>query len=250
MDMVNPLAAYREGWDTSQGLFDTRTQRQAGNALAQGDYRGGANALLQGGMLKDGMDVQAFDQKRQAQTQEQERAMQEQAKAAQVQSLKTMLGGAQSLLQAPPEQRAEVYRTSVRPLLEQQGVPPELLAKFDTSGLTDQELQPFVTTLGGELQKPEWQIVNPGNGQQAYAVDKADPSNFRPVGPEGRQKAEVVEGPDGLYERQGDGSWKQVAKFGAAPKVFAPRAPRGGGGGGRGGVGGANYGSDPSGPQW
>jgi hypothetical protein len=124
-----------------------------------------------------------------------------------------------------------------------------LLARFDTSGFTDQELQPFVTTLGGELQKPEWQIVNPGGGQQAYAVDKGDPSNFRPVGPEGRQKAEVVEGPDGLYERQADGSWKQVAKFGAAPKVFAPRAPRGGGGGAAPPAGGRSYGSGAT-PQW
>jgi hypothetical protein len=235
MEMVNPLAAFREGQMIAQGLFDQRTQRQAGNALAQGDYQGGANALIRGGMIEQGQGILQYDQKNRQMQAEQERAMQEQAKAAQVQSLKTMLGGAQSLLQAPPEQRAEVYRTSVRPLLKQQGVPPELLAKFDTSGLTDQELQPFVTTLGGELQKTEWQIVNPGGGQQAYAVDKADPSNFRPVGPvgpEGRQKAEVVEGPDGLYERQADGSWKQVAKFGAAPKVFAPRAPRGSGRGG------------------
>ncbi len=41
-----------------------------------------------------------------------------------------------------------------------------------------------------------------------------------------------IEGPDGIYERQTDGSWKKVAKFGAAPKVFAPqRAPGGGSGG-------------------
>lgn len=233
MEMVNPLAAFREGWQTTQGLFDARTQRQAGNALAGGDYRGGANALLQGGMLDEGMQVQAIDQKRQIAAQEQQRAEQEAARGAQVQSLKTMLGGAQSLLQAPPEQRAAIYQAQVRPLLQQQGVPDELLAQFDRSTFTDQELQPFVTTLGGELEKPEWQIVNPGGGQQAYAVDKRDPSTFRPVGPEGRQKAEVVEGPDGLYERQADGSWKQVAKFGAAPKVFAPR----GGGRGRGGGG-------------
>jgi len=40
-----------------------------------------------------------------------------------------------------------------------------------------------------------------------------------------------IEGPDGIYERQTDGSWKKVAKFGAAPKVFAPRVGGGGSGG-------------------
>jgi hypothetical protein len=245
MEMVNPLAAYREGWQTSQGLFDQRTQRQAGNALAQGDYRGGANALLQGGMLDEGMQMQAFDQKRQAQAQEQERAMQEQAKGAQVQSLKTMLGGAQSLLQvqgATPEEiaanRKQVYQTQVRPLLEQQGVPPELLAKFDTSGFTDQELQPFVTTLGGELQKPEWQIVTPGNGQRPYAIQKGNPGSFQYVGPE-------VTGPQGEWKAEGGNMWFYPAdgsepRKGPAltptPRTYAP--PRARSGGGRGGSGG------------
>jgi hypothetical protein len=41
-------------------------------------------------------------------------------------------------------------------------------------------------------------------------------------------------GPDGIYERQPDGIWKKVAKYGAAPKVFAPRVARNGGFGGSG----------------
>jgi hypothetical protein len=245
---MNPLAAVQEGYDFAQGLRDRRTMNSAGNALAGGDYRGGANALLQGGMLDQGMGLLNYDQRNQ---EAQAKAMQQQAEAAkaqQAESMKSMLGGAQSLRQLPPEARAAAYQAQVRPLLEQMGLDGQILAHLDGSDFSDGQLDPFIATLGGELQKPEWQIVNPGGGQQAYAVDKGDPSNFRPVGPEGRQKAEVVEGPDGLYERQADGSWKQVAKFGAAPKVFAPRAPRGGGGGG--GVGGTNYGSDPSGPQW
>ena len=235
MEMVNPLAAYREGWDTSQGLFDTRTQRQAGNALAQGDYRGGANALLQGGMLKDGMDVQAFDQKRQAQAQEQERAMQEQAKAAQVQSLKTMLGGAQSLLQvqgATPEEvaanRKQVYQTQVRPLLERQGVPPELLAKFDTSGFTDQELQPFVTTLGGELQKPEWQMVRGPDGS-LVAYDQNNLDNRRDL-----------QAPDPFYAQEREAKIAAIRAQEVQRRAAAARAARGpaprGGGRGRGGA--------------
>lgn len=251
MEMVNPLAAFREGQMIAQGLFDQRTQRQAGNALAQGDYQGGANALMRGGMIEQGQGILQYDQKNRQMQAEQERAMQEQAKAAQVQSLKTMLGGAQSLLQAPPDQRAAVYQQSVRPLLEQQGVPPELLAKFDTSGFTDQELQPFVTTLGGELQKPEYQIITPGNGQRPYAIQKGNPGSFQYVGPE-------VTGPQGVWKAEGGNQWFYPAdgsepRKGPAltptPRTYAPPRARSGGGG-RGGVGGTNYGSDPSGPQW
>jgi len=254
MEMVNPLAAFREGQMIAQGLFDQRTQRQAGNALAQGDYQGGANALMRGGMIDQGQGILQYDQKNRQMQAEQERAMQEQAKASQVQSLQTMLGGAQSLLQAPPDQRAAVYQQSVRPLLEQQGVPPELLAKFDTSGFTDQELQPFVTTLGGELQKPEWQIVNPGNGQQPYAVDRRDPTSFQPIGPERK-------GPTGEWKEVGGNLWffpadgSRPQKGDATtpkPKTYAPPRARSGGGGGGGAAppaGGRSYGSGAT-PQW
>jgi hypothetical protein len=233
---MNPLAAVQEGYDFAQGLRDRRTMNNAGNALAGGDYRGGANALLSGGMLDQGMGLLNYDQRNQ---EAQAKAMQQQAEAVraqQAESMKSMLGGAQSLRQLPPEARAAAYQAQVRPLLQQMGLDEKILAHLDGSDFSDGQLDPFIATIGGELQKPEWQIVNPGNGQQPYAVDKRDPTSFQPVGPEVRGKAEVVEGPDGLYERQADGSWKQVAKFGAAPKVFAPRAPRGGGGRGRGGA--------------
>lgn len=244
----NPLGAVQEGYDFAQGLRDRRTMNGAGNALAQGDYRGGANALLQGGMLDQGMGLLNYDQRnRQAETQAQQQQA-EAARAQQAESMKSMLGGAQSLRQLPPEARAAAYQAQVRPLLQQMGLDEKILSHLDGSDFSDGQLDPFISTLGGELQKPEWQIVNPGNGQQAYAVDKADPSNFRPVGPE-RQ------GPTGEWKEVGGNLWffpadgSRPQKGDATtpkPKTYAPPRARSGGGG----VGGTNYGSDPSGPQW
>jgi hypothetical protein len=53
---------FDEGWDASQGRFDQFTRQRAGNALAGGDYAGGANALFRGGMLSEGADVQKLQQ--------------------------------------------------------------------------------------------------------------------------------------------------------------------------------------------
>lgn len=228
METVNPLAAFREGYETTQGLFDAQRRRKAGNALAMGDYRQGANALLGGGMLGEGTDLLNYDQRnRQAQA-EAMRAQEQAAKAAQAESLKTMLGGAQSLLQLPPEQRGPAWQSQVRPLLQQQGVPDELLTQFDQSGFTDGELQPFVTTLGGELDKPEWQIVATGNGG-VVAVNKADPSQTRMVA-ESQRPPRYVEAQDGLWVEQSDGSWKRAATFAPQAKTFAPKAARSGSG--------------------
>jgi len=167
-EMINPLAAFRDGYNTVQGFRDDYAKRQAGNALAGGDYRGGANALLQNGMLSAGMDVQQMGQER-------DQAAQTAAKVRQGEGLKAILDGGQSLLRIPAEQRRQVYEGQIVPLLRQRGVPDELLQQMGQSQFTDQELQTFVGGLGGELQKPEWQILNMGE-RGAYAVNKADPS--------------------------------------------------------------------------
>jgi hypothetical protein len=247
MEMVNPLAAFRDGYDLSQGFYDARTRKQAGNALAQGDYQGGANALLGGGMINDGMGMLQYDQKNRQMLAEQEKAAQEQAKATQAAHMQTLLRGAQGLRQLPPEARRQAYDTQVKPLLLQMGLDQDpqgqaMLAKWEQTQFTDQDLDPFITMLGGELQKPEWQGVSLGGG--GYGRFDKSGGQFE-VLREPQQEPEVVEGPDGLYERTAQG-WKRVAKFDAAPKVFAPRAPRGGAGA-SGGT--RSYGSGAE-PQW
>lgn len=227
MEMVNPLAAFREGWQTSQGIFDTRNQRLAGNALAAGDYQGGANALLQGGMLDEGMQVQAYDQKnRQAQA-EQQRAAQEQARAVQAQHLKTLLQGAQSLRQLPPEARRQAYEAQVKPLLLQMGLGDDpqgqsMLARWEQSQFTDGELDPFITTLGGELQKPEWQFERAPDGSLT-AYDQNNLAN--------RQQ---LRGPDPYYAQEREAKIASMRaqedqRRAAAAKARRPPVGRGGG---------------------
>jgi hypothetical protein len=250
---MNPLAAVQEGYDFAQGLRDRRTMNNAGNALAGGDYRGGANALLQGGMLDQGMGLLNYDQRNQ---EAQAKAMQQQAEAAkaqQAESMKSMLGGAQSLRQLPPAARAAAYQAQVRPLLEQMGLDGQILAHLDGSDFSDGQLDPFIATLGGELQKPEYQIITPGNGQRPYAIQKGNPGSFQYVGPE-------VTGPQGVWKAEGGNQWFYPAdgsepRKGPAltptPKTFAPPRARSGGGGGGGAppAGSRSYGSGAT-PQW
>jgi hypothetical protein len=228
----NPLGAVQEGYDFAQGLRDRRTMNNAGNALAGGDYRGGANALLQGGMLDQGMGLLNYDQRnRQAEA----LAMQQQAeaeKAGKVEQAQILLRGAQALRQRPEAERMTVMQTEIMPQLVQMGLDqsPEgqqIIQRIMQGGLSDQQLDSFIQLYGGELQKPEWQIVQTPQG--VIAVDKQNPSNPVTIS-QTPVKPEIQRGPDGLYERQPDGSWKRVQAFGAAPRVFAPRAPRGGGG--------------------
>jgi hypothetical protein len=236
---MNPLAAVQEGYDFAQGLRDRRTMNNAGNALAGGDYRGGANALLQGGMLDQGMGLLNYDQRNQ---EAQAKAMQQQAEAAkaqQAESMKSMLGGAQSLRQLPPAARAAAYQAQVRPLLQQMGLDEQILTHLDGSDFSDGQLDPFIATLGGELQKPEYQIITPGNGQRPYAVERGNPGSFQYVGPE-------VTGPQGEWKAEGGNMWFYPAdgsepRKGPAltptPRTYAPPRARSGGGG-RGGSGG------------
>jgi len=238
-EMINPLAAFRDGYNTVQNFRDDYAKRQAGNALAGGDYRGASNALLQNGMLGDGMDVMQAGQTR-------DKAAADAAKLRQGEGLKAILDGGQSLLRVPAEQRRQVYEGQIVPLLRQRGVPDELLQQMGQSTFTDQELQTFVGGLGGELQKPEWQILNMGE-RGAYAVNKADPTQrqtlFEPRAP----APESVKAPDGIWERQPDGSWKKAATFGPPARTFAPQRKSGGNGGAPAPA--RSYGSGEE-PQW
>lgn len=239
----NPLGAVQEGFEFAQGLRDRRTMNTAGNALAGGDYRGGANALLQGGMLDQGMGLLNYDQRnRQAEAQ----AMQQQAeaeKAAKVEQAQILLRGAEALRQRPEAERMAVMQTEILPQLVQMGLDqsPEgqqIIQRIMQGGLSDQQLDSFIQLYGGELQKPEWQIVNPGNGQQPYAVDRRDPTSFQPIGPERK-------GPTGEWKEVGGNLWffpadgsrpQKGDPITPTPKTFAPPRARSGGGGGGGGA--------------
>jgi hypothetical protein len=238
---MNPLAAVQEGYDFAQGLRDRRTMNNAGNALAGGDYRGGANALLQGGMLDQGMGLLNYDQRNQ---EAQAKSMQQQAeaaKAAKVEQAQLLLRGAEALRQRPEAERMAAMQAEILPQLVQMGLDqsPEgqqVLQRIMQGGLTDAQLDSFIQVYGGELQKPEYQIVTPGNGQRPYAIQKGNPGSFQYVGPE-------VTGPQGEWKAEGGNHWFYPAdgsepRKGPAltptPRTYAPPRARSGGGGGGG----------------
>ena len=237
--------AMMQGYERGRQIRQDRAMLQAGNALAGGDYKAGANALYGGGMIEQGSGLEDRGNAlatRQAEVAAKQRTIDDQS----------ILQGATAIRQLPPAQRRMAYEQIVKPRLAQEiGDTPEgrrMLEMFDQSDWQDGSIDTFIATFGGEVEKRKVQVFQSGGQAVGLDTQTGEQQWKTQIGEPEAPKSQVVEGPDGLYERQADGSWKQVAKFGAAPKVFAPRAPRGGGG--RGGVGGTNYGSDPSGPQW
>ena len=160
----NPLGAVQEGYDFAQGLRDRRTMNNAGNALAGGDYRGGANALLQGGMLDQGMGLLNYDQRNQ---EAQAKAMQQQAeaeKAAKVEQRGLLLRGAQALRAVPEAERPAYMQSTILPQLVQMGLDqsPEgkqVIGQMLQGGLTDRQIDSFIQVYGGALER-EFQLVN------------------------------------------------------------------------------------------
>lgn len=138
------------------------TRQQAGNALAGGDYKAGANALLQGGDLTGGLSV--LGAQRTAQTAEREMTLADNARA------KTeVLGYAQGLLRLPEEQWGPTFSTEIAPKLVTMGIPQATIDRVASDGLTRQEVEYFISTLGGEVAAPRYL-----QGQRG-ALDVIDP---------------------------------------------------------------------------
>lgn len=77
--MPNPLAAVQQGQNWIDGLFAQRANREAGAALAQGNYGAAANTQFRAGNLAGGaaiQDRQVADQTRQRTQQDAQRAQQ------------------------------------------------------------------------------------------------------------------------------------------------------------------------------
>jgi len=239
--------AMMQGYERGRQIRQDRAMMQAGNALAGGDYKAGANALYGGGMIEQGSGLEDRGNAlatRQAEVAAKQRTIDDQS----------ILQGATAIRQLPPAQRRMAYEQIVKPRLAQEiGDTPEgrrMLEMFDQSDWQDGSIDTFIATFGGEVEKRKYQIITPGNGQRPYAVEQDNPGSFQYVGPE-------VTGPQGEWKEVGGNLWffpadgSRPQKGDATtpkPKTYAP--PRARSGGGSGGVGGTNYGSDPSGPQW
>jgi len=127
-----------------QGVRQAGARRQAGNALATGNQAEAASILGEAGDLQSQRVLQN-DMTAEAD------AMREREQAERTEKLQFILRGAEGLLQAPPEQRREIYTTTLRPVLQQMGYPDDVLAQLDASEMSDAQLRSLVTAVGGEL---------------------------------------------------------------------------------------------------
>lgn len=144
---IDPYAATNalsDGFNQQQMMAQSRARRVAGNALAGGDQAAAMSALGGAGDLAGQRQIGA-DMTRDADQ------MRERAEAERREKLTFILQGAEGLLQAPPDQRREIYTTTLRPVLQQMGYTDDVLAKLDSSEMSDAQLRSLVTALGGEV---------------------------------------------------------------------------------------------------
>ena len=226
---IDPYAATNAlsyGFGQQQVMAQSRARRVAGNALAGGNTAGAMSALGGAGDLQ-GQRVLQSDMTAEAD------AMREREAAERTEKLRFILQGAEGLLQAPPDQRREIYTTTLRPVLQQMGYTDDVLAKLDSSEMSDAQLRSLVTALGGEVgavtandRMSGGNVLRPdpytGEYSAVYTAPVAAPS--APAG----------------YRMTADGNMEYIPGGPADPRVVGTRAaagrapprPRSGGAGG------------------
>lgn len=240
-------SAQRMAIQNGQAAREEQRQMQDRNALSTataayvgGDVAGARNALATNGDLTG---VMALDRNTAA-TAATERttrfADEDRAKA-------TVLAGAQGLLRLPEDQWIPTFTSRVAPRLLEVGIDQPMIDQILADGISRQELEAIVTTLGGETERG--QVLQGQNGQ----IDRLDPytgeiQSVRPAGrgaaPAGYQWTET----GGLIAIPGGPADESVVRARAAAGRAPPRAR----GGGRGGGGGSRSSAPaaPAGRPW
>jgi hypothetical protein len=233
MNLVNPLAAFSDTYNVLEGMAQDRAKRQAGNALAQGDYGAASGALLGRGMLDAGMGVQRYQRDEQDRMATQQRQLSEQEKAAAGERVQFLMRATKTLRGVPAEQRATVLQAQILPALQNMpGFDPEMLAQVAQSDLSDQTLDVFGQSLGAAA--TEWKLFETESGDR-YAYNPQDPTQQKLIydAPDMPDPA-----PQG-YRWGPDGNMQFIPGGPADPRVVGTRAaagrapprPRSGGGG-------------------
>lgn len=172
---VDPYAASNalsDGFNQQQAMAQSRARRVAGNALAGGNAAGAMSALGGAGDLQ-GQRVLQSDMTAEAD------AMREREGAERAEKLRFILQGAEGLLQAPPDQRREIYQTTLRPVLQQMGYTDDVLSQLDSADMSDAQLRSLVTAVGGEVRQAPAGYRWVGDEQQYIPGGPADPKNQR-----------------------------------------------------------------------
>jgi hypothetical protein len=148
MNALDVLRAGEAGRDNSQSMFDQFARQRAGNALAQGDYQGGANALLRAGQIGPGLQVQRAGE------QQDEGGIQEAAEKLE------FMGKAAGMLRRLPLEARAAAREQLMGTFQAMGLPPEVLQQIAQAELSDQNLDVFA----GETEKARANIYQMRDG--------------------------------------------------------------------------------------
>lgn len=229
-ELINPLAGYRDAYNLLEGQAQDGARRQAGNALAGGNYQGAQDALYGRGMLDEGLAVQQRQFGVQDREMGQQAAQAEAEKKAAAERAQKGISILTGMADLPDDQIDGAYQSVLRPYLVET-LDPGMMARVDAAPKTRENVRLLLTAMGAEAEK--LQMFNLGGGRGVVALDargqRVEGAGYTPD--PNQEPPQTVEGPDGLYERQPDGQWEKVATFGPAPKAFAPPRPRMGGSG-------------------
>ncbi len=214
----------------------------AGEAYATGDMTGARNALARGGEIGSAMTMDA-NQRTQATADRTSRIADEDRARS------TVLAGAQGLLILPEDQWMSAFSSRIAPALLGVGIDQGMIDQISQDGITRQEVEYLVKSLGGEVESP-WandragpngSVIRPGrDGYSEVSPGAANPRDGIPSG----------------WERQPDGSIAPMRGYteGRSDIAGATRAPpRGRAGGGRRSSGGGGSAAAPinaSGIRW
>jgi hypothetical protein len=170
--------AFQAGEQRNQamdGAINKYQNRQAGNAMIGGDMQAAQNVFLGAGRIDEGMAIQRQQQAQQQAAEQARRQAEADKRAAEDQQWQTesrgrertgweqddkelargeMLRHATGLRQLEPGQREQAFIDEAGPALIKLGIPPQAIDRVLADGhLSDEELDSFIVTLGGQAEK-------------------------------------------------------------------------------------------------
>jgi hypothetical protein len=151
-ELINPLAGYRDAYNLLEGQAQDGARRQAGNALAGGNYQGAQDALYGRGMLDEGLAVQQRQFGLQDREMGQQAAQAEAAKKAAAERAQKGMAILGWMAGQPEDQLDALYSSDLRPWLEET-LDPEMLARVDAAPKTLANVNLLRAAIGAEAQK-------------------------------------------------------------------------------------------------
>lgn len=159
--------------------------REASQAYASGDTDGTRNALAQAGDIGS---IMSLDRN----TAQADKEFTTGRLADNVRAKTEVLGYAQGLLRLPEAQWGATFTTQIAPKLTAMGIPQATIDQVAADGLTRQEVEYFISTLGGEVENawendrsgPDGSVLRP-NAEGQYSSVYTPPFDPRDGAPSG-----------------------------------------------------------------